>query len=81
MHPTIAQALAPFVPAPESLEVAAYRARLRRFDWQFEFSDDARTVREARAELEELRALRCTLDPMGDIWRAVAPQGHGVPSC
>ena len=44
MHPTIAQALAPFVPAPESLEVAAYRARLRRFDWQFEFSDDARTV-------------------------------------
>lgn len=78
-HPIIAAALAPFAPPAEAPELAAYRQRLRRFDWQFEFADDLSVLRAARAELVELRRLQALLDPEGRIWLAVAPQGHGIP--
>jgi hypothetical protein len=64
---------------PGSLELIAYRESLRRFDWQFEFSDDAGVRFRALYNLAELRRMQTALDPDGSIWRAVAPGGHGEP--
>jgi hypothetical protein len=79
LHPIMQQALAPFAPPAESAELAFYRKRLRCFDWQFHFSDDASAVRIARVELANLHRMQAELDPDGRIWRAVAPGGHGEP--
>lgn len=79
LSPVMQQALAPFAPPAESQELAAYRARLRRFDWSYQFSDDSSVYKRARAELAELHKLQAELDKDGSIWRAVCPGGHGVP--
>ena len=79
LSPVMHKVLAPFAPPPESQEMAAYRQRLRRFDWHFEFSDDSSVVSRARDELAELHKLQAELDKDGSIWRAICPGGHGVP--
>ena len=79
MHPVMQQALAAFIPPAETKEMTEYRAALRRFDWQFEFSEDNSIVCEGRNELEKLHKMQKELDPNGSIWKAVATEGHGIP--
>ena len=79
LHPVMQKALAPFAPPAESPELAAYRQRLRRFDWQYQFSDDFNVYFSGKAELAELHKLQAELDKSGTIWNAICPGGHGVP--
>ena len=60
-------------------EVEQYRKVLSRMDWRFEFSDDARFVREARDMLDWLRQHQPVADPDMSIWRSIAPEGFGIP--
>lgn len=80
IHPVMAQALAPFAPPPQSADMDAYLAALRRFDWHHEFSDEHAKVIAGQAALKELWAMQLRVDPDGSIWRRMAPSGHGIPS-
>lgn len=59
--------------------VSQYRAVLARMDWRYQFSDDARFVREAHEMLDWLRQQQPLVDPDLSIWRSVAPEGFGIP--
>lgn len=62
-------------PPPEQ----EYLDALASMDWRFEFSDDARVVREGTAALKRLHALQQEHDPDGAIWRDYAPEGNHIP--
>lgn len=59
--------------------VEAYKAALRAFDWQFEFSDAGWYVQNCRQQLQVLWAVQRAIDPDGAIWRSIAGSGHGTP--
>lgn len=67
------------VQSPISPERASYETALRKFDWQFEFSDDGDVYRRGREALARLREQQQRIDPAGTIWLSIAPRSHGVP--
>lgn len=56
----------------------AYINLLRSHDWTHEFSDDGRAYTKGREQLARLRELQPVVDADGVLWRAHAPQQHGV---
>lgn len=60
-------------------ERSTYEVALRKFDWQFEFSDDGEVYRRGREALQKLREQQQRIDPAGTIWLSIAPRSHGVP--
>jgi hypothetical protein len=50
------------------IERNLYAEKLKRHDWQFEYSDDGHTYRRGRAEREELLMQQPRLDPDFEIW-------------
>lgn len=61
------------------IQLSVYVQSLRTFDWQFAFSDSNAVAQRGEERLSWLRAQQQLLDPSGEIWRMVAPRGHGVP--
>ena len=53
----------------------AYIDALKRFDWQFTFSEDYRYVRTQRAALKVLQAEQREIDPSFEVWNQYAPLG------
>jgi hypothetical protein len=60
-------------------KLADYEARLKRFDWHFEFSEDGSVRRSAKADLEILYTLQSEIDPDGEFWNLYKPDSMGVP--
>lgn len=56
-----------------------YEARLKRFDWHFEFSEDYSVISSARADLVTLYTLQGEIDPSGEFWDLYKPNSIGVP--
>lgn len=56
-----------------------YVKMLRQFQWDYAFSRSHQVARDGEENLKTMRALQCDVDPAGEIWRLVAPRGHGVP--
>lgn len=61
---------------PESIEMQAYRAALKRHDWSHEFSDDGVIYNRGRESLLRLKTQQQLLDPQFQIWNAFAPPGY-----
>ncbi|MFN3914725.1 MAG: hypothetical protein ACK4K3_07380 [Aquabacterium sp.] len=57
-----------------SCDEVTYEARLKAFDWFYEYSDDQSVWRHWRGEFIALRGLQPCLDPEGEIWNKYAPQ-------
>jgi hypothetical protein len=58
----------------------AYGAALRRFDWQFQFSDDHTVWAAGSNALARLHKMQRQIDPDGVMWLATpGARGHGAP--
>lgn len=55
--------------AAKQLRRVAYVSALKRMDWEFEASDDARVWNAGRAALQALRQEQRAIDPDGALWR------------
>lgn len=63
---------------PEAL--AAYRAALASFDWQYAMADDHTRWARGTNALARLHKMQLALDPDGEIWLATpGARGHGAP--
>lgn len=57
------------------LRLAAYKAALHRFDWQFNWIDDGAAYQRARDKFEALRREATLIDPGWSLWNTIcAPQ-------
>jgi len=55
-------------------QLTSYENELRRFDWQFEYSDDHSVWREGKTKLAALRKVQQLLDHNKEIWNKYAPK-------
>lgn len=78
LHPVFAGILAGITAQPEQIKRAEYITALRKHDWQSEFADDMSAVRAGRESLKRLVELRAEIDPSGEVWNSVAPDGFKV---
>lgn len=59
-------------------KIAQYRRLLGIADWYHEHADNHDAWKAGRAQFDALYELQELLDPMGEIWRSVAPAGLSV---
>jgi hypothetical protein len=57
-------------------DVIDYIQKLRRHDWDFEFSDDHMVWHRGTEERNELRRLAAIFDPYLLLWNTWAPVAH-----
>lgn len=62
-------------------DLALYIAKLRRHDWEFEFSDDGEVWRRGSEERKTLLLAARTLDPDYEIWNNNCPTNHRMVAC
>lgn len=66
---------------PHPSPLAAYRAALAKFDWQYDFCDDQQRWADGNNALARLRAMQREVDPTGEIWMSYpGAHGHGAPA-
>lgn len=65
-------------PASPGSALEAYKARLKRHDWEYARSDCSQTYRAGNSELMALLGLRRQIDLDGSVWNGIAPSGFQV---
>lgn len=59
--------------ANEQANMVRYMRELNNFDWQFEYAEEYRVVKNGYIELAKLHELQKEVDPSGTVWRQYMP--------